>query len=259
MAYFEAIRKLLSPAKKEGSGYFKTPSRLPPRLDRGRMSPKQRYDDWLKRSQTPQTPAKKVKASEGLGVKESKITKSIASPKPDRKSGTSAKSLNKFLNLLPSIIYKQHDRQGVEHDEQPNTDTKDTVDQLDDDLEGTTIVKEETPELSPKLQDKFDSDTTLIGNEEENSSVEKAKKLSNADTDAYIYSGWGPDEIWLFKKIKMCGLEPLFHHSWSVDFDAFGDQLFTTDDSKAFIKAENGRDFHGQSRFFRFFPLTSSR
>ncbi|CAI6274884.1 unnamed protein product [Periconia digitata] len=59
-------------------------------------------------------------------------------------------------------------------------------------------------------------------------------------------AGWPEDAVFLFQKLHMRGLEPLMPYEWAKDFVSLPWDLFTSNDNRAFIKADGGSDFRAQ-------------
>lgn len=238
MSFFKTFRNFVSPSKKLNlsSKPPKTSSATNQRSNRETPPSKTRISptkDGLKTPPlTPEGSVKKIKLSDGLGVKGSRVAKSVASPKSRSTPNTSAKSLSKFWNLLPSIISKQED-------------PEDQIVQSTEDFEGSTLVDDSSPSRQ--------GDTTLIGENKE-SSKDNVSPIDNrairlvpeAIEDGQAYKGWSEDEVWLYEKIDNRGYEPLLPKAWDLDFPTLFDDLFSEDDSKAFINTVSGRKYHGK-------------
>lgn len=259
MSLFTTFRNFMSPTKKPNRSSdslenLPEPNHPPDSLKK-LPEPRQRPNHGSKTSITttkdglntpPQTPkgsVKKVKLSDGLGVQGSRVKKSVPSPKPGKTPSSSAKSLSKFLNLLPSIIYKQE-----KSSEEPIVHSPES-------LEGSTFVDDATPERSPSLE----GETTFIGEDEKSYEDEKMSEDDVSPIDSHanplvaeniengqVYKGWSEDEIWLYEKLDNRGYEPLLPKSWDLDFPTLFDDLFSEDDSEAFINTLSGRKYHGK-------------
>ncbi len=53
---------------------------------------------------------------------------------------------------------------------------------------------------------------------------------------------WTQDEIWLFNKLAMRGLEPLLPQSMAMDFQSFPDRLFSRNPSRVFLSSHQGSE-----------------
>lgn len=58
-------------------------------------------------------------------------------------------------------------------------------------------------------------------------------------------AGWSEDSIFMFQKLNMRGFEALLPNPWKEDFVTLPLNLFTPNDSKAFVKADGLSDFRG--------------
>lgn len=233
------------------------------RLDRERMSPTKRTNEWLKNTETPVKKAKPsnvfsvkgskkdskiAKPSNKLGVKGSKIAKPAVSQASGNGKGSTSKSHRKgWVSQLWSLVCSK------ENDDK-------AVDSFD--LEGATIIGEATPAKSPILTQNLveantpatlhalEGDTTLIGDDNPTLSEDKISDRKEVETnDENLYRGWTGDEVWLFEKLDWRGYEPLLPKNWAGDFLTMYDLLFTNDDSIAFIKSASGKDYHGKPVF----------
>lgn len=254
-----------------GSDVSTTSADLKHRLDHESICPIERTSEWLKETETP---IKKVPKSNVLGVKDSKITKHYAARAAASAKGNTKKSKGKwwFSRLLSGLTSKGNDGTPMENLEGGSTkknydNTKDILegtpsknnkDSPKDDLEGATVVGDGTPvksnrdktaieEETPVRVPITDGDTTLIDDDDPKPSKDQisAGKETKKD-DANLYRGWTEDEIWLFEKLDWRGYEPLLPKSWDGDFRTMYDELFTRDDSVAFIKSASGNDYHGK-------------
>ena len=240
------------------------------RLVRESMSPTKRTNEWLKNTETPGGKAivsnvfdakdsKTAKSSHKLGVKGSKISKpavsqvssscSDGSGRGGSSKGITSKSRRKgWLSLLWSFVCSK------------KNDVK-TGDNLD--LEGATVIGENTPAKSPLFDQTLvkenspasflalEGNTTLI--DDDNSTLSEDDILDRKEAQANVeelYRGWTEDEIWLFEKLDWRGYEPLLPKRWAGDFLTMYDLLFTDDDSVAFIKSACGKDYHGKPVLF---------
>ena len=236
-------------------------------LDRERMSPTKRTNEWLKNTETPvkkekpsnvfsvknsKEGSKIVKSSINLGVKGSKITKSGVSQASGSGKGGGKGSASKFhrkgwVSWLWSFICSK------ENDEK-------SVDNLD--LEGATVVEDSTPIKSPLLERTLldnspasflalGDNTTLICDDKSTQSEDETSDHTEGQTNTEdLYRGWTADEVWLWEKLDWRGYEPLLPSNWAGDFLTMYDLLFTNDESIAFIKSASGKDYHGKSIFF---------
>ena len=240
MSYF---KNFFSPSKKPGRSSSETKQRLchdtsTPRTPR--TPTKGRHYFPL----TPEDSPIEAKFSHGLGLKDSRVVKPIDSPR-SKGSPSSSKSPGKFLNLLPSIIYKQEDPCDDQNTYSPKN------------LEGSTLFGYGTPGQSPSQE----NETTLIGENEEiteneiNGKGEKPGKDAESSIDSvptqltddgYEYIGWSEDEIWLYEKFSNRGYEPLLPKAWESDFPALFESLFSANDSKAFINTVSGKKYRGK-------------
>lgn len=57
---------------------------------------------------------------------------------------------------------------------------------------------------------------------------------------------WHVDEIALFQKLSMRGLEPLLPSHWSFDFRTCPSTIFSSNEEETFINSKSGCDFRGK-------------
>jgi hypothetical protein len=241
-----------------GSDASTISSELKHRLDQEGICPIKRTNDWLKKTETP---IRKVQKSNVLGVKDSKVTKPSAARASVSGKGSTQKSRDKcwVSRLWSWLTSKKNDDKPMENPE--GAPSKNNYDSPKDDLEGATVFGDVTPvksipkkklieEETPVGVQTTEGDTTLIDDNDATPSkgkVSAGKETENDDVD--IYRGWTEDEVWLFEKLDWRGYEPLLPKSWDKDFRTMYDELFTRDDSVAFIKSASGNDYHGKLLF----------
>jgi hypothetical protein len=259
---FAVFRKFLSASrpssgKKQhrGSDASTISSELKHKLDREGICPIKRTNDWLKKTETP---IRKVQKSNVLGVKDSKITKTSAARASVSGKGSTKKTREKWWvsRLWTRLTSKKNDDKPMENLE--GGPSKNIHNSPKDDLEGATVFGDGTPvksipdktlieEETPVRVQITEGDTTLIDDNDPTPSKGKVSAGKETETDdADIYRGWTEDEVWLFEKLDWRGYEPLLPKSWDGDFRTMYDELFTTDDSVAFIKSASGNDYHGK-------------
>lgn len=244
MAYFSNLRqsigRLMSPAasnSKRPSKPAHSSSSLKKRLDRDRMSPTKRMNEWLK----GHSPEKKVKTPDVLGVKGSKVTKKyLASPSSATKS---AKLQGKFWSrLLPSIL------------------SQSPVKKAEDNFEGDTLVEGGGDDVKDKHSGhaNLDGDTVLEPEDQhrEVAKISPKHDVPNSNSPASDNTKfWSKDEVWLLEKLNLRNLEPLMDATWHIDFPTFPVVLFSFDSRQVFIKATNGRDFYARKALFDFMAV----
>jgi hypothetical protein len=245
MAYFSALRQsighLMSPAasntKRPSNPAHSSSSSLKKRLDRVRMSPTKRTDEWLK----GHSPEKKAKTPNVLGVKGSKITKKyLASPSSATKS---VKLQGKFWShFLPSIL------------------SQSPVKKAEDNFEGDTLVEGGDDDVKDKHSGhaNLDGDTVLEPEDQQRDFAKISPKhdVPNSNSPANDdMKFWSKDEVWLLEKLNLRNLEPLMEATWHIDFPSFPVVLFSFDSRQVFINAANGRDFYARKALFDFMAI----
>lgn len=228
MAYLSNLVKatgLVSPATQHcthSSTISVTVSSNTRRLVRESMSPTKRTRRWLEAS----TPVEETVIHK---VKSSKITKRGRDKRKNRSSFWG-------LPLLANFFSKKQ--------------TAET-----EDLEDDTISHDDT--LIPTTES--EKDFTLVadsGDYDEEGLVKKTERtLQDYHSDRYHdyndpgFKEWTDDEIWFFTRLRNRGREPLFDHTWALDFPTYPDSLFTKDSKQIFINSINTTIFRGKTHW----------
>ena len=221
------------------------PHRTTLQLDRNSTSPTKRTAQWLETN----TAEKSGKTLDILGVEGSKIIKSSSKI---IKSSTMKTFKSSSRRKSTSSLQRSNQNNGIRAKSRrsfwglkylSDVFNKDDQHDSEDELEGSTIVEDlpQSPQTSQSRSSSFDNDTTFLN---DNDDV-KDQELAAEEPGENNYTGWTKEEIWLFEKLQDRGLEPLLHVTWGFDFPTLPVELFTTDRSKAFIKAIHDNDYHG--------------
>ncbi len=226
MAYLSNLARatgLVSPAtqhRTDSATISTTVSSHKRRLNCESMSPTKRTKRWLEAS----TPVEETVIHK---VKSSKITKRSRDRKEKRKSFWGLPLLANFFGKkqAPAI----------------------------DNIEGDTICDDDHP--MPSIE--ADNDFTLVADGDdydEDVLVEKTQRTlqdyhsdRNLDYNDPRFKEWTYDENWFFTRLRNRGREPLFDHTWALDFPTYPDSLFTKDPNKVFINSINATIFRGKS------------
>lgn len=223
MAYLPSFTKvtgLVSPAARRSNGSSATPSSDMQDLDLHTPSPTKRTEAWLQASNlTTEMNLHKVKGS--------RITRADRTQPKKRSSFWS-------LPLLANLFGKNQTSEV-------------------DDLEGDTVIDQDTPIATTEE----DNDFTLVVNEGdyyEDTKLEKTERtLQDYHSDRHLdhksgsNEGWTEDENWFFMRLRSRGREPLFDHTWAMDFPNYPDILFTKDKRQVFINSTNCNLYRGES------------
>jgi hypothetical protein len=86
-------------------------------------------------------------------------------------------------------------------------------------------------DYTPRKKSRIDAELKLARRKEH------ARNLSDA--------GWADDAIFLFQKLDDRGYEPLLPADWIDDFEMLPEDIFTSSEDEAFVKATDGTNFHG--------------
>ena len=100
--------------------------------------------------------------------------------------------------------------------------------------------------------DEYDAnDATLVVDDGQYMDLRKAVDRTNEQLRQEIQcrelrqAGWSEDSVFMFQKLNMRGFEPLLPNPWKEDFVTLPLNLFTPNDSMAFVKADGQSDFRG--------------
>lgn len=125
----------------------------------------------------------------------------------------------------------------------------------DDDLEGDTFVAADDPIPSIEL----DGETTLVegdGDHEKDVNIGRPDyTLKDYRSDKYLnyndprIKEWTGEEDWFFRRLRNRGAEPLFDHTWTMDFPTFPDSLFTKDSNQVYFTHNGCSLYRGQSSY----------
>jgi len=230
MAYISNFAKaagLVSQHRADPSSKSTTISGDMRRLDRESMSPTKRTKRWLE-APTP------VKETTIHKVKGSKITKPGHDRHKNRSSFWGLPLLANFLGKKPTI--------GI------------------DNIESETAIGDDTPVPTTE----YDNDSTLVADGDdydEEFRVEKTERTlqdyrsdCNLDHNDPRFKEWTDDENWFFTRLRNRGREPLFDHTWAMDFPTYPDSLFTKDPNQVFINSTNCNLYRGKSLFLQELP-----
>lgn len=126
----------------------------------------------------------------------------------------------------------------------------------EDDFDGDTLVHDSVEDEYYKdvEPDAYDAnDATLVVDDGQYMELRKAVDRTNEQLRQEIQcrelrqAGWSEDSIFMFQKLNMRGFEPLLPNPWKKDFLTLPLNLFTTNDSKAFVKADGQSDYRGMN------------
>lgn len=231
MSLFQNLRESVGGYFSSGPSISKQPKRetrspslaeVKSRLDRDTVTPSKRTSDWLKAHSV------EIKTPKTLGVKGSRVTK----PTPSKKQ--SAKSKGKFwARVLPKFLSKNTSNEAQDEFEGTTLFDEDQFDALDNEDNEATLLD---PDVSPGAQ---------LPNPAPNAAADEDQYYTPTAEDLKVMKKWSKDEVWLFQKLNMRGLEPLLPSTWDFEFVTVPDKLFSDDDSKVLIKAHGGNDYNG--------------
>ena len=246
MPYFQNIFDrlgLLPNLKQEGSdsGASSSGLSLAERLDRQRMSPNTRTKAWLN-SHSPQKSdqASRSQTPSVLGVTGGKVSKQVTTPKSNIKSAikSATKSATKSVKFgsepdtkkkrfslwdtLLGIRYKTNDEVAPP----PKSEER---------YEGITLIEDEVTVVSTDGCD-FEGDTIV---QDQEGDLHKE--------DEHDFSDFTKEEYFLFHKLNARGYEPILNITWHWHFPTLPADLFTNDETKAYISHTKGPEYHGES------------
>lgn len=167
-----------------------------------------------------------------LGVKGSKITKTVATPKSSINSA--AKSSERSVTFQTETPTKSNRssllstllgfRFKTEDSPQPKSDHG---------FEGTTLAESEIAGDSNAL---YEGDTIA---QDDNGNLLKME-------DEHDFSDFTKYEYFLFHKLNARGFEPILPATWRWEFRFLPDDLFTTNPTKAYLRNTKGGDMGGK-------------
>jgi hypothetical protein len=120
------------------------------------------------------------------------------------------------------------------------------------DYDNETLL-EEIAEFNPDGEETWDAnEDTFVAQDgdytpQKKSRIDAELKLARRREHARNLSdaGWADDAIFLFQKLDDRGYEPLLPADWIDDFEMLPEDIFTSSEDEAFVKATDGTDFHG--------------
>lgn len=230
MAYLSNLAKatgLVSPATQQrtrSSTTSITVSSDKRRLDRESMSPTKRTKRWLKAS----TPIEETVIHK---AKSSKITKRSRDKYKQRRSFWGLPLLANFFSKKRSSEIDNLEGDTIGHD--------DTLDPATEGDQDSTLV-----------EDRADYDEEVLEEKTERT-LKDYHSDRNLDYNDLRFKEWTDDENWFFTRLRNRGREPLFDHTWALDFPTYPDSLFTKDSNRVFINSINATIFRGSSLLYR--------
>jgi hypothetical protein len=230
----ESIFGYLSPAKRRRTALPTTP------------------EDKLRSIQRPVNPVTEPKDSKHRAVISGRVSKKYLSPS-DTKRARVLKSKNaNIADLLDK---------GEEKSEDVYEEAEDTR------MTGSDIVPEDSSSQLDNPNDEFESSLSTEDNESvEKDSEEHFEEKSELDAETKVHrflnqqaeltrirasledikgKGWHKDEIALFEKLSMRGLETLLPSNWFHEFPTFPSDLFSRKFEETFVNARSGEEFRG--------------
>lgn len=129
-----------------------------------------------------------------------------------------------------------------------------SLQRFQEDFDGDTLIHDSVEDeyLDYEEADGWDAnDATLVVDDGQYMEMRKPVNRTKEQMRQEIQcrelrqAGWSEDAVFMFQKLNMRGFEPLLPDPWKRDFVTLPLDLFTTNDSKAFIKADGLSDFRG--------------
>ena len=251
----ESIFGYLSPAKRRRTVLPATP------------------DDKLHSMQRPVKPMTEPKDSRHKAVISGRVSKKYLSPS-DAKLSWARKSQR------ASTAYDDKDEEvgGNMDDKMQDGETVNSDIGLED--SSSQLIKQELETDDPNYEkdnSALDKDNRGIGDSKDNyapdedsrsniDSKERFKEESELDVETKVHrfldqqaeltrirasvedikgKGWHKDEVALFRKLSMRGLEPLLPANWAHEFPTFPSELFSRKFEETFVNARSGEEFRG--------------
>ncbi|KAJ4352386.1 uncharacterized protein N0V89_007734 [Didymosphaeria variabile] len=135
----------------------------------------------------------------------------------------------------------------------------------EEDFDGDTLVHDSVEDeyyYNDEEADAWDAnDTTVVVDDgkymEMRKPVNRTKEQMRQEIQCreLRQAGWSEDSVFMFQKLNLRGFEPLLPDPWKTDFVTLPLDLFTTNDSKAFIKADGQSDFRAQHALNQLFTV----
>jgi hypothetical protein len=219
-------------------------------------------DDKL-RSQRPVNPMTEPKDSRHKTVISGRVNKKYLSPSDtkharDRKS----KKAHGIHQVDEDEVLDEEMEDEEELTEMTNSDIgpEDSTSQLDtpaDEADSFALTEDEEDDEKVS-KEHIEEESELDAETKVHRFLDQQAELTRirASLEDIKGKGWHEDEIALFEKLSMRGLEPLLPLSWFHDFPTFPADLFSKKFEETFVNARSGEDFRGT---YNCVPLELSR
>jgi hypothetical protein len=201
----------------------------------------------LRSMQRPVDPVTEPKDSKHRAVISGRVNKKYLSPSDTKRArGLKSKNAN-VANLL-------------DEDEEESEDMYEEAEEAE--MSGSDIGPEDSSSQlgSPGIEIESSFSTEDEGVEEEHfeeSELDAEAKVHRfldqqaeltrirASLEDIKGKGWHKDEVALFEKLSMRGLEPLLPSNWFHEFPTFPSNLFSKKFEETFVNARSGEEFRG--------------